>query len=165
MYRKTLFILGGILVLLAVVTVFVVSRDGKQSVPNEVAFEENTITYTSTKTNDTITVRYQSSGAILDGVGYQGVSFVPVEAASGAKYESKETNLTLWSKGNEIILTRGRQELFIGIDANQATIDAERWESDRVPQTPDPSPSQATTSAKVSPEETEVSTSTQRIEE
>jgi membrane-bound inhibitor of C-type lysozyme len=144
MYKKTLLILGLIVFFCGAVTIFIVTRDTPTVVESQVTAPTTSVTYVSAETNETITVRY-AEGAILNGAGYREVSFLPVEAASGAKYESKETNLTLWSKGNEVTLSRGRQILFVGTDANQDSFQENNWESVPV-DTAAESPDQATSS-------------------
>jgi hypothetical protein len=76
------------------------------------------VVYVSAETNETIDVQYAEGKALLNGIGYQDVEFVITESASGAKYVSQKENLSLWSKGNEITLARGRQTIFVGTDAN-----------------------------------------------
>ncbi len=120
MYKKTLLILTVIIVILGIVTYFV-ARDKETVSVTATAAADLPITpvvYTSAETNDTIDVKYLEGKALLNGIGYQDVEFVIAESASGVKYVSQKENLSLWSKGNEITLTRGRQTIFVGTDAN-----------------------------------------------
>ena len=120
MYKKTLLILTVIIVLFGIVTYFI-ARDKEMVSVTATAAADLPITpvvYTSAETNDTIDVKYLEGKALLNGIGYQDVEFVIAESASGVKYVSQKENLSLWSKGNEITLTRGRQTIFVGTDAN-----------------------------------------------
>ncbi len=120
MYKKTLLILTAIIVLFGIVTYFI-TRDKEMVGVTATAAADLPITpvvYTSAETNDTIDVKYLEGKALLNGIGYQDVEFVIAESASGVKYVSQKENLSLWSKGNEITLTRGRQTIFVGTDAN-----------------------------------------------
>jgi membrane-bound inhibitor of C-type lysozyme len=118
MYKKTVLLLGAILFVCAVATWLLVRDDSHevQFTPTQVS---EVFTYVSPESNDTITVAYSGDTATLEGLRYEAVPFVAVEAASGAKYVSDEYNLILWTKGNEVTLMRGRQTIFVGVDANQ----------------------------------------------
>lgn len=119
MYKKTLIFLALILLVAGVGTFLMVreNRDKPVSLPVETIPTEPVV-YVSAETNETIDVRYATDTAVMNGLRYRDVEFRLVEAASGAKYESRKENLILWSKGDEITLTRGRQQLFVGTDAN-----------------------------------------------
>jgi membrane-bound inhibitor of C-type lysozyme len=144
MYTKPLGILATITFLCGALTFFAVTRGDDANVITAVTpVTYPTATFISAETNDTISVRFLDTEAILDGAGYRDVLFVSVEAASGAKYESKENNLTLWQKGNEITLSRGRQILFVGVDVDQKPFEDSSGEVGDVATVPDAS--QATT--------------------
>lgn len=145
MYKKTIVILTAIILLCGFATIFIVSRDEPTEKVPSVTVSVPVTTFVSADTNETISVRFMDTQAVLNGIGYKDVTFLPVEAASGAKYESKETNLTLWSKGNEVTLSRGRQTLFIGLDVDQDIFEENDWQEMSTDVTPD-SAGQATTS-------------------
>lgn len=159
MYKKTLLVLGLIVFFCGAVTVFIVTRDIPTVVEPQVVAPTTSVTYVSAETNETITVRY-AEDATLNGAGYREVSFLPVEAASGAKYESKETNLTLWSKGNEVTLSRGRQILFVGTDVNQDSFQENNWESVPADTAVDSSDQATTSEPEVISAESETTTAT-----
>jgi heat shock protein HslJ len=77
------------------------------------------IAFISVETGDSIFVTFGTSTALLNGNGYSNLLFTQVEAASGAKYENSSENLSLWNKGAEVTLTRGRKIIFVG--KNQET--------------------------------------------
>lgn len=77
------------------------------------------IAFISIETGDSIFVTFGTSTALLNGNGYSNLLFTQVEAASGAKYENTSENLSLWNKGAEVTLTRGRKIIFVG--QNQET--------------------------------------------
>lgn len=116
---KTLVTLFVILAVVGCATVFLVKGNEKE-LKTELQSEVSTssVVYVSAETNDTIDVKYLEGKALLNGIGYQDVEFVITESASDAKYVSQKENLSLWSKGNEITLARGRQTIFVGTDAN-----------------------------------------------
>jgi membrane-bound inhibitor of C-type lysozyme len=116
---KTLIALFVILVVVGCVTVFLVKgNENEQKTELQSEVSPSSVVYVSTETNETIDVQYAEGKALLNGIGYQDVEFVITESASGAKYVSQKENLSLWSKGNEITLARGRQTIFVGTDAN-----------------------------------------------
>lgn len=47
-----------------------------------------------------------------------------VVAASGAKYEDKTTHTVVWSKGNEVTVTRGQSTLFVGAKVETETTES-----------------------------------------
>lgn len=74
------------------------------------------VTFISTETGDPVFVTFGTSTALLNGIGYSNLLLPQVEAASGAKYEVRSENLTLWNQGDEITIKRGRKILFTGIN-------------------------------------------------
>ena len=77
------------------------------------------VAFVSAEGGDPVFVTFSTSTALLNGIGYSNILFNQVEAASGAKYEAPSENLTLWNKGDEVTIQRGRKILFVGI--NQET--------------------------------------------
>lgn len=116
---KTLITLGLLLVIAAGSTIWVVSRSDTKGPSIEIVASltgttTQTVRFVSPQTNEAVTVSFAESVAVLNGAGYQNVSLVQVEAASGAKYESAAENISIWNSGDELTLYRGRQVKFVG---------------------------------------------------
>jgi heat shock protein HslJ/membrane-bound inhibitor of C-type lysozyme len=116
---KTLITLGIIIVLLLGVTVWLVQRGSSDAPSVEiVASPTGTTTqkvrFVSPQTNEVIDVTFAENVATLNGEGYQNLTLTQVEAASGARYESAAENVSVWNKGEEVTVYRGRQVIFIG---------------------------------------------------
>lgn len=116
---KTLMTLGAVLFIVAGVTMWVVMSNDGTSPSVEIVTEPTstttkTVRFVSPQTNEVVTVSFAESVAVLNGAGYQNLSLVQVEAASGAKYESAAENISIWNSGDELTLYRGRQVKFVG---------------------------------------------------
>jgi heat shock protein HslJ len=123
--KSVLFWCGGIVVVLGVVILaaWIIMKPNLQEKPNEVLAPPQVssapVAFISVETGDSVFVTFGTSSALFNGVGYSNILLVQVEAASGAKYESKEENLTLWNKETEVTVTRGRKIIFTGYSENQ----------------------------------------------
>ncbi len=116
---RTLITLGLVLVVLLGVTVWLVQRSNSDAPSVEiVASPTGTTTqnvrFISPQTNEVVEVAFSDNIAVLNGEGYQNLTLTQVEAASGARYESTAENVSLWNKGEEVTVYRGRQVIFIG---------------------------------------------------
>jgi heat shock protein HslJ len=81
------------------------------------------VAFVSGESGESVFVTFGTSTALLNGSGYNNLLLTQVESASGAKYENKNENLTLWNKDVEITLTRGRKDIFIGKNEDSNTPD------------------------------------------
>jgi heat shock protein HslJ len=89
-------------------------RESSREVVAPPTISPTPIPFVSSETGESIFVTFGTSTALLNGIGYSNILLTQVEAASGAKYESTDENLTLWNKEVEVTVTRGRKILFVG---------------------------------------------------
>ena len=116
---KTLVTLGLILLLVVGVTVWLVQGSGNDGPSIEIVASQTGSTtqkvrFISPQTNEVVEVEFAGTQAILNGEGYQNLALTQTEAASGARYESTAENVSIWNKGAEVTMYRGRQVIFIG---------------------------------------------------
>lgn len=114
-------LVGGALGLLAVILVawLIMKPDIEEKVGEVVAppaVSSTPVAFVSSEGGDPAFVTFGTSTALLNGIGYSNILLTQVEAASGAKYEAPSENLTLWNKGDEVTIQRGRKVLFVGIN-------------------------------------------------
>lgn len=116
---KTLITLAAVLIIAVVITIWFVSRSESKGPSIEiVASPTGTTTeiirFISPQTNEVVEVAFSGNIAVLNGEGYQNLALTQVEAASGARYESTVENVSVWNKGAEVTVYRGREVIFIG---------------------------------------------------
>lgn len=103
---------------LVVLVAWLMTKPNIQEKPSDVVappeVSSTPIAFISAETGDPIFVTFGTSTAFLNGNGYSNLLFTQVEAATGAKYENSSENLSLWNKGAEVTLTRGRKVIFAG---------------------------------------------------
>ncbi|MEK7462021.1 MAG: META domain-containing protein [Patescibacteria group bacterium] len=112
-------VLGGLLLFGTICVAWLITRPNiqdlsEQEIAAPPAISPTPVAFISTETGDSIFVTFGTSTALLNGKGYSNLLFMQVEAASGAKYENQSENLSLWNKGDEVTLQRGRRTLFVG---------------------------------------------------
>ncbi len=131
MYKQIL--IGISLLLLAIATAWLLVRpEVHESVGDVVAppvISPTPIAFVSQESGESIFVTFGTSTALLNGIGYSNVLLQQVEAASGAKYESEEENLTVWNKDTEVTVTRGRKVLFTGVSQDSQPVPVEETSS------------------------------------
>jgi hypothetical protein len=120
MYRQTLLILGGILLVCAVITVYVVWSHEESLVKEEQELVILPVTYTSTETGKWVDIRFYENSLVLNGIGFSWLDFAKVPIETEAKYENKEENLVLKLEGETVTLVRGRQTLFVGTSTSMS---------------------------------------------
>ncbi len=123
------------LVVLAVIAAWLLTKPDIQTNIGEVVappiISTTPIAFVSDEVENPVFVTFGTSTALLNGIGYNNVLLTQVEAASGAKYEASSENLTLWNKGDEVVINRGRKVIFTGVnkdtylpsDAATSTVD------------------------------------------
>jgi membrane-bound inhibitor of C-type lysozyme len=72
-------------------------------------------TFVNNDTNESISVLFDSAGsANLTGKGYSNLVFSQVVSASGELYINEVEGLELWKRGDEITLSQGDNQIFVG---------------------------------------------------
>lgn len=111
--------MGAVLILLAGATLLVMHNSNNAAPSIEIVSSETGTTtqkirFISPQTNEVVEVAFEGNTAVLNGEGYQNLTLTQTEAASGARYESTAENVSIWNKGAEVTMYRGRQVIFIG---------------------------------------------------
>lgn len=123
---KTIIILGLILGVFLIATIWSVLRSYNEVPSVEILASPTSTTrekvrFVSPDTNEVVEVTFSENTAVLNGKGYQQLSLVRTETASGARYESTLENVSIWNKGAEVTIYRGREIIFSGFDATSVS--------------------------------------------
>lgn len=106
---------------------FILKPDIKEDVGEVVAPAQvsmTPVTFVAKDDTESVFVTFGTSTALLNGSGYNNLLLTQVESASGAKYESTTENLTVWNKGEEVTITRGRKIIFTGLQIDSLPQDS-----------------------------------------
>ncbi|MEY2665733.1 MAG: hypothetical protein RLZZ480_838 [Candidatus Parcubacteria bacterium] len=117
MYKNTLLILAGILVMCGAITGYVVWSNSGEGAVVEQEILITPVTYTAKETGKWVDIRFYESTAVLNGIGFSWLEFQKVTGDTEGRYENNEENLVLKLEGETVTLVRGRQTLFVGTSA------------------------------------------------
>ncbi|HKK54311.1 MAG TPA: META domain-containing protein [Patescibacteria group bacterium] len=69
------------------------------------------------KTNS-VDIEFNKEQAILNGLGYEDLELKQVRSASGARYQSEDSEVVAWNKGDEITIYENDESIFVGTKDN-----------------------------------------------
>lgn len=111
-----------------------------QAAVTETAPTKEAVTFTSPQTGESLSVTFNEDTAVLDSETYNDLPLTQVEAASGARYENKESGVTVWNKGEEVsvyqddvVTFQGQTKTSMGnpnpggIDVKEAALMSNAW--------------------------------------